>query len=117
MKHKVAPAGSGKFPGMNTYAGRTAYRERRGGGAARIVSAIAYAIALLIVVGILLVVLNANQSNDIVNFFTDVAKFFATPFKNLFSLDDHDAQVALNWGIAAAFYLVVGKLIARLLAR
>ncbi|MFN2616784.1 MAG: hypothetical protein ABR581_06630 [Thermoleophilaceae bacterium] len=71
----------------------------------------------IIVAGILLVVLEANKSNDIVKAVLDAAKFLVGPFKNVFSLDSHKATTAVNWGLAAAVYLLVGSLIARLLRR
>ena len=84
---------------------------------ARIVSLVASVVAGIIVVGIVLVVLEANKSNEVVNAVLDAARFLVGPFKNIFSLDSHKATTALNWGIAAAVYLVVGTLIARLLRR
>jgi hypothetical protein len=103
---------------MNTYAERRATaREPGRWQAARVITAIAAAIAAVIVLGILLVVFDANQSNGLVDAIMDVAGFFVEPFKGLFSMDSHEAQVALNWGIGAAVYLLVGSLIARLIRR
>jgi hypothetical protein len=84
---------------------------------ARLVNLVASVVAGIIVVGILLVVLEAHRSNDVVNAVLDAARFLAGPFKDIFSLDSHKATTAVNWGIAAAVYLVVGGLIARLLRR
>jgi hypothetical protein len=39
-----------------------------------------------------------------------------TPFKNLFSPGGQKLQIAVNWGLAAVVYGIVGGLIARLLA-
>jgi hypothetical protein len=41
----------------------------------------------------------------------------AGPFDGIFSLRNARAAVAVNWGIAAAVYLLVGELIVRLLGR
>ena len=84
---------------------------------ARVVNLVAVVVAGIIVVGILLVVLEANKSNQVVETVLDAARFLVGPFKNVFSLDSHKATTAVNWGIAAALYLVVGGLIARLLRR
>jgi hypothetical protein len=84
---------------------------------ARVVRLVAWAVALVIVAGIVLVLLNANMSNVIVRDIHDAASFLVGPFKNLFSLKGHKANVAVNWGIAAVVYLIVGALIARLLVR
>jgi hypothetical protein len=91
---------------------------RRGAwGLARLVMLVAWAVAAVIVAGILLVVLEANPSNAIVEAVTDAARWLAGPFKDMFSMDDAKTAVAVNWGLAAVVYLVVASLIARLLRR
>jgi hypothetical protein len=84
---------------------------------ARIVNLAARLVAGVIVAGILLVVLEANASNTIVDAVLDAAKFLAGPLDDVFDLDRRKATVAVNWGLAALLYLVVGGLIARLLRR
>ena len=71
----------------------------------------------LIVLGIVLVVLGANDSNTIVQAIQDAAKFLVGPFKDIFSLSNRKAEVAVNYGLAALVYLIIGNLIARLLRR
>ncbi len=96
-------------------AGRAA---RRGAwGLARIITTVAGLLAGAIVLGILLVVLEANRSNGLVELILDVARFLAGPFKDMFDLDDRKVEVAVNWGIAAAVYLIVASVIAKLLRR
>ena len=84
---------------------------------ARAISLVTTAVVLVIVAGILLIVLEANPANDIVEVVTDGADFLATPFDRLFTLDDRKGEVAVNWGIAAAVYLVVGRIVAGLVSR
>ena len=84
---------------------------------ARGISLVTTAVVLVIVAGILLIVLEANPANDIVDVVTDVADFLADPFDRLFTLDDRKGEVAVNWGIAAAVYLVVGRILAGLVSR
>jgi hypothetical protein len=84
---------------------------------ARAVIAVATGVALVLLVGILLVVLEANRSNDIVQIVLDAAGFVAGPFDGLFTLDSNKAEKAVNWGIAAVVWYGVGRLIARLLLR
>jgi hypothetical protein len=100
------------------------YRERRYGyglparaALARLVTLVAAGVAAIVVIGILLVVLGANQSNELVKAVMDAARWLAGPFRDLFSFDSHKTTIAVNWGIAAAVYLAVGRLIARLLVR
>lgn len=99
--------------------GRTAPRRGAAGrfALARAVHLIAGVVALIIVAGILLVVLEANTSNSIVQAIHDAGSWLAGPFKGLFSLSDHKAKVAVNWGLAAVVWYAVGHLIARMLSR
>jgi hypothetical protein len=83
------------------------------GGLARLVRLAAGVVAAIIVAGILLVVLNANSSNDIVSTVHDAARGLVGPFDGMFTLDSGKATIAVNWGIAAVVYLIVGGLIAR----
>lgn len=84
---------------------------------ARVIRTIAAALAALIVLGILFRVLEASRDNGIVTLIDDVAKFLVGPFDGLFELDDRKVTIAVNWGIAAAVYLIVGLFLASLLAR
>ena len=83
---------------------------------ARIVRIATAVVVGFIVVGILLHVLGANSGNAVVGFVYDVAGWLVTPFKHLFSVHGAKLQIALNWGLAAIVYGIVGSLIARLLA-
>ena len=83
---------------------------------ARIVSLITAIVVGIIVVGIVLVLLKANTSNQIVSFFHDTAKTLVGPFKDVFSVKGRKGT-AINWGLAAIVYAIVGGLIARLLRR
>jgi hypothetical protein len=84
---------------------------------ARLVMLITTAIVVLIVVAILLVVLGANESNSIVQAIQDAANFFVGPFESIFNMSNRKAEVAVNYGLAALVYFIVGSLIARLLRR
>jgi hypothetical protein len=75
------------------------------------------AVAAVLILGIVLVVLEANPSNDIVEAVRDAARFLAGPFDGLFTLDSNKAEKAVNWGIAAVVWYAVARLIARLLLR
>ena len=74
-------------------------------------------VAVIIAVGVLLAVLEANRSNDIVDLIHDAASWLVGPFKDFFTLDDPKLEVAVNWGLALAVYVVVGRLVAGLLRR
>jgi len=84
---------------------------------ARLVRTLAGIIALIIVVAIVLFLVGANPSNQIVSAIHDAGAWLAGPFKNLFSIHNPKLAMAVNWGLAALAYLIVGHIIASLLAR
>ena len=84
---------------------------------ARLVRTIAGLIALLIVVAIVLFLVGANPANAVVKDIHAAAAWFVGPFKNLFSIHNAKLAMVVNWGLAALVYVVVGGLIASLLAR
>jgi hypothetical protein len=97
---------------------RAGFAARRGAwGVARIVSLITSVVVGLIVIGIVLVLLEANRDNAIVDWLVGAANSLVGPFDNVFQPDGHKARVAVNWGLAAVLYAVVGNMIARLLRR
>jgi hypothetical protein len=119
-------------PRETTTTDAPAPRRRRRGGAMRragvgasrgldmlasIVDLIVAVIALIILAGILFVVLDANTSNTIVSHIHDWAKWLVQPFDGLFKPKDHKVEIAVNWGIALVVYVIIGRIIARLLRR
>lgn len=85
---------------------------------ARLVRLVVAVVVLVIVVGAALFLLSANPGNAIVHDIHEAASTLVGPFKNLFSINGHPkATLAANWGLAAIVYLVVGGLIAGLIAR
>jgi hypothetical protein len=83
---------------------------------ARLIRVIAFVVAAVIVAAILLFVLGANAHNTIVSDIHDVGRTLVGPFKGLFSVGGAKVTMAVNWGIAALVYLVLGHLVARLIA-
>ena len=70
----------------------------------------------IIVVAIVLTLVGANQSNDIVSWIHDAGAWLVGPFKGIFDVESGDLQMVLNWGLAALVYAIVAGLIVRLLA-
>ncbi len=72
---------------------------------------------LLIVLGIVLWVLSANEHNVIVSDIHDAANWLVGPFHGLFSVKGAKLHLAVNWGVAAVVYAIVGGFLASLAAR
>ena len=110
---------SGRFRGRRGRGrAKAGVAARRGlWGVARIVSLITSVVVGLIVIAIVLVLLEASRKNGIVDWLVGAGDWLSTPFHNIFSLDSHKATVAVNWGLAALVYGLVGGFIARLLRR
>ena len=84
---------------------------------ARIVRIVVAAVVLLIVAGIVLHLLHASGSNTIVSAVYDSGAWLVSPFADVFHPRDPDVALAVNWGLAALVYAIVGGLIAALLWR
>ena len=110
---------SGRFRSRRGRAKAKAGVAARSGlwGIARIVSLITSIVVGLIVVAIVLVLLEASRGNGIVDALVSAGDWLSKPFHGIFSLDSRKATVAVNWGLAAVVYAVIGGFIARLLRR
>jgi len=84
---------------------------------ARLLRFVVAAVVLLIVAGIVLHLLHANGGNGIVSAVYDADTWLASPFANVFSPKNPDVAIAVNWGLAALVYAIVGWLLAALLLR
>ncbi|MFW6692754.1 hypothetical protein [Streptomyces sp. MAR4 CNX-425] len=85
--------------------------------AAAVLAAIADLAAIVIGLWILLYVLDANRSNDFVDFVHDFASWLAGWSRDMFTVDPDWWNVTLNYGIAATVYLAVGHTVARTVRR
>jgi multisubunit Na+/H+ antiporter MnhG subunit len=71
----------------------------------------------LVVAGIVIHLLGANTSNGIVAAVNDAAKWLVQPFHDVFRIHKAKTNVAVNWGLAALVYAIVGGVLAGALAR
>ena len=72
--------------------------------------------ALILAVGALVVALKMNQHNAIVSLVTDAAdKLDFGELKKFHGHDTATKSALVNWGIAAVIYLVIGKILDRLI--
>jgi hypothetical protein len=102
-------------PATTTTAGPGAASSARY-GLARAIRLITSLVVLVIVVGIVLLLLKANPGNQVVSAIHDAAAWLAGPFKGLVHLSKARTETAVNWGIAALVYFVVGHVLARFIA-
>ncbi len=124
-RNAVAADDPAAVEGRGAGAGRGRVAAARGAWAvgsvllliARLVRLIVGIIVLVIVAAIVLKVLDANGTNTIVKDIHDAASSLVGPFDGIFKQHDKKVALAINWGIAAAVYLVVGAIIASLIAR
>lgn len=71
----------------------------------------------IFVLHILFVVLDANQGNEFVSFVYALAKALVLGLGDVFTPEDAEIGVVLNYGFAAILYLVVGQFIIKALRR
>lgn len=121
------PSGTSDKPGRRAAAGNGSGRVRAGANAVRskiatVVWLIAVICALFLAIGALLIALKANEENSIVEFILAGAETLDGPFsldQGIFTFpDDEDGRVKsalTNWGIAAVVYLVIGKILDRVI--
>ncbi len=124
---RARPAGPASEVDPNGQPVGASRRQGRGGGSTvrafgqgadllvRVVQLVVSVVVLIIIAGILLVVLKANPANSIVSEVHSWAHWLAGPFDGMFSFRSANTAIAVNWGIAAIVYLLVGGLIARLI--
>jgi hypothetical protein len=71
--------------------------------------------ALVLALGAVLTALGANENNAVVSQLLALAGWLDGPLADVFTFDSTVKQVLVNWGIAAAVYLVVGRVAERLI--
>ena len=103
---------SGRDAGKAVVAGANAVRSR----IASLVWLVAVVCALFLAVGALLVALDMNRQNDIVHFILSVAhKLDFGTFKDFTGKSAATKSALTNWVIAAVIYLVIGKVLDRII--
>jgi hypothetical protein len=84
---------------------------------ARVVRFVFGLIVMIIVAAIVLRVLGANSHNSIVRNVHRWGRDLSGPCKTLFSIHNPKVAIAVNWGIAAVAWSVIGTFVSGLLAR
>lgn len=84
---------------------------------ARLIRVVTMIVVLVIVLAIILRILSGNPHNVIVRDIHDAGQWLVGPFKNVFSVKGAKLNLAVNWGLAAVVYALLGVLIATLVTR
>jgi hypothetical protein len=89
----------------------TTARHRGAGILATVISVVTTVVVATLAVHILFVAFEANASNALVGTIADWAEAMAWQFKDIFQPSEPKIGVAVNYGLAGAVYLVVGRLL------
>ncbi|MCT2582440.1 hypothetical protein [Actinophytocola gossypii] len=94
-----------------------AARDTVVGVVAGVVRWVGLVLALTLVIHVLLTVGQANPDNGITTFFAEAADPLALAFRNLFTPENAELRVLVNFGLAALFWLIVSSVLSRLIRR
>ena len=110
---KERETGRGRDTGKKVVAGANALRSR----IASIVWLVAVICAAVLAVAALMVALGMNKDNAVVSFVTNLADalFPFQSFKTFTGHGAHTKEVLTNYGLMAIIYLVVGKILDRII--
>ncbi|MDV6011300.1 hypothetical protein F8178_02205 [Haloechinothrix sp. LS1_15] len=73
--------------------------------------------AVLLVLHIVFTVADANPDNTIVDFVTGIAPSLTLGFEEMFTFDERNTEVLVNFGIAAVFWLIISSVGSNLIRR
>lgn len=85
--------------------------------ATTIVSVLSTLFAVALALHIVFVIFDANQANPLVTLAADLAEGLVVFFRDLFTPEDARVGVLVNYGMAAIFWLIVGRIVIALLRR
>ncbi len=79
--------------------------------AVRVLTGALTAVAVLILVYLVLILLEANPANPLVDFIGAIADWFAWLFHDMFTAANAKVQALINYGLAALAYLLLAALV------
>jgi hypothetical protein len=95
----------------------TAVRRRAVALLAAAVSVATTLVVAVLAVHIVFTAFEANTANDLVRWFGHRATDLCWQFRDVFQPDDPKVEVAVNYGLAALVYLVIGRIVVGLVRR
>jgi hypothetical protein len=81
--------------------------------AARVAATAGLALALLIGLGIIFVVFNANRGNIVVSVVLSASEALVGVFRQVVMPTDPSLRLAIEWGLTAVAYVILGRLLAK----
>ncbi|MQY21901.1 hypothetical protein [Nocardia macrotermitis] len=94
------------------------YRRAPGRGpVGALISAVGSIFALIEIVHMLMLLFGVNPVNRIFTVITSLAESLALFFPGLFDTGNHELNIVVDYGLAAAFWLLAAGLVARIFGR
>ncbi|WP_067895725.1 hypothetical protein [Actinomadura chibensis] len=107
-RRRTAAAGEPTKPGAGRRGTPRWLRSRHNPVSAMILAAGWAAVAIL-ALGMLLTWGDANPGNTLVDATLDAGRWLATPFHDVFTRNDPDEQLYINWALAGVVYYVLAR--------
>lgn len=115
----TGPRSSGGEPARHRRPGETmnGVRHRVVNAVAWVISLVTTVLVLVLAVHIVFVAFEANTANELVKTVGEWANDLAWQFKDVFQPANPKWEVAVNYGLAALVYLVIGRIVVSLVRR
>lgn len=81
---------------------------------ARVARVVFLLLALVLVIGIVFVLAPTNADNSLVSWVADLSETVAGPFRDVFTVDDDDRELVVNYAVAAGVYFLAAALVRKL---
>jgi hypothetical protein len=80
----------------------------------RVAKAVFLLLSLVVILGIVFILAPTNDDNVIVQNVLDLADAVAGPFRDVFTADDAEREMVINYGLAAGVYFLAAMLVTKL---
>ena len=114
---QTEPGGDHRAPRTRRPFPAAAVRRRAVALLAAAVSVATTVVVAVLAVHIVFTAFEANTGNDLVRWFGDRATDLCWQFKDVFQPENPKVEVAVNYGLAALVYLVIGRIVVGLVRR
>lgn len=80
----------------------------------RVAKAVFLLLSLVVILGIVFILAPTNEDNVIVQNVLDLADTIAGPFRDVFTADDAEREMVINYGLASGVYFLAATLVTKL---